>query len=256
MMGYEASELESMQDEEAVQAPEPRAPEPRAPVPEPGLDLSLSPSPSPSPLPESPRRRPERAGQWGGARRGRQVRFRLAPLSPVRSERSEPLGDAASGPQTLEAPALQSSLALGLELQAARAAVAQFDASKAAEEQLSRSFQTRCVLEESVAEGLNVPRSRRLFRDLVSLQVPEEQVLKAALREKLALLPPPQARAPPPKEPPGPGPDMTILCDPDTLCYEAPHLTVEGLPPLRLQARTRPSEDTFLMHRTLRRWEA
>ncbi|XP_029419062.1 protein phosphatase 1 regulatory subunit 35 isoform X4 [Nannospalax galili] len=138
MMGYEASELESMQDEEAVQAPEPRAPEPRAPVPEPGLDLSLSPSPSPSPLPESPRRRPERAGQWGGARRGRQVRFRLAPLSPVRSERSEPLGDAASGPQTLEAPALQSSLALGLELQAARAAVAQFDASKAAEEQLSR----------------------------------------------------------------------------------------------------------------------
>lgn len=43
-----------------------------------------------------------------------------------------------------------------------------------------------------------MPRSKRLFRDLVSLQVPEEQVLKAALREKLALLPP-QARAPPPK---------------------------------------------------------
>lgn len=43
-----------------------------------------------------------------------------------------------------------------------------------------------------------MPRSKRLFRDLVSLQVPEEQVLNAALREKLALLPPP-ARAPPPK---------------------------------------------------------
>lgn len=43
-----------------------------------------------------------------------------------------------------------------------------------------------------------MPRSKRLFRDLVSLQVPEEQVLNAALREKLALLPP-QARAPPPK---------------------------------------------------------
>ncbi|VFV18723.1 upf0683 protein c7orf47-like [Lynx pardinus] len=103
--------------------------------------------------------------------------------------------------------------------------------------------------------GLNVPRSKRLFRDLVSLQVPEEQVLNAALREKLALLPP-QARAPPPKEPPGPGPDMTILCDPETLFYESPHLTVDGLPPLRLQLRPRPSEDTFLMHRTLRRWEA
>lgn len=44
-----------------------------------------------------------------------------------------------------------------------------------------------------------MPRSKRLFRDLVSLQVPEEQVLNAALREKLALLPPPQLRAPPPK---------------------------------------------------------
>lgn len=43
-----------------------------------------------------------------------------------------------------------------------------------------------------------MPRSKRLFRDLVSLQVPEEQVLNAALREKLALLPP-QARVPPPK---------------------------------------------------------
>ena len=58
------------------------------------------------------------------------------------------------------------------------------------------------------------------------------------------------------QEPPGPGPDMTILCDPETLFYESPHLTLEGLPPLRLQLRPRPSEDTFLMHRTLRRWEA
>nr|XP_035929215.1 protein phosphatase 1 regulatory subunit 35 isoform X3 [Halichoerus grypus] len=214
------------------------------------------------------------------------VRFRLAPLSPVRSE-PPPAAAAPSekpaAPQDLGAPAQQSSLALSLELQAARAAAgSQFDAAKAVEEQLRKSFQTRCGLEESVAEGLNVPRSRRLFRDLVSLQVPEEQVLSAALREKLALLPP-QARAPPPKvrdlglflcrapfpfprvtlalgsnspqEPPGSGPDMTILCDPDTLFYESPHLTLDGLPPLRLQLRPRPSEDTFLMHRTLRRWE-
>lgn len=44
---------------------------------------------------------------------------------------------------------------MSLELQNARAAVAsgQFDASKAVEEQLRKSFQTRCVLEEAVAEG-------------------------------------------------------------------------------------------------------
>lgn len=249
-----------------------------------------------------------------------QVRFRLAPPSPVRYEPLPAVAapsEKSAALQDLRAPAPQSSLALSLELQAARAAAAgQFDATKAVEEQLRKSFQTRCGLEESVAEGegdrrlagrgcgcerrrltsssavsgLNVPRSKRLFRDLVSLQVPEEQVLNAALREKLALLPP-QVRTLPPKvrdlgmgpllfpvylrhgflpfpecnrtlgpnsqqEPPGPGPDMTILCDPETLFYESPHLTLDGLPRLRLQLRTRPSEDTFLMHRILRRWEA
>ncbi|XP_037671008.1 protein phosphatase 1 regulatory subunit 35 [Choloepus didactylus] len=265
MMGCGEPELESAEGEEPLAAPgpapEPRAPEPRAPVPEPGLDVSLSPRPeSPEPAHRSPGRRKGRADRRGGARRGRQVRFRLAPTSPGRSE---PPAAAVAAPsekpaaqQELAAPALQSTLALGLELQAARAAAAgHFDAAKAVEEQLRKSFQTRCGLEESVTEGLNVPRSKRLFRDLVSLQVPEEQVLSAALREKLALLPP-QARAPPPKEPPGAGPDMTILCNPQTLFYESPHLTLDGLPPLRLQLRPRPSEDTFLMHRTLRRWEA
>ncbi|XP_046523361.1 protein phosphatase 1 regulatory subunit 35 isoform X1 [Equus quagga] len=293
MMGCGESELESVGREEAVAAPgpppEPRAPESGAPVPEPGLDLSLSPSPSSESTQRpnrSPGRRKGRAERRGGARKGRQVscggdladrppaaprpplhrpalcsqvRFRLAPPSPVRSElppAAAATREKPAAPPDLGAPAPHSSLALSLELQAARAAAGgPFDAAKAVEEQLRKSFQTRCGLEESVAEGLNVPRSRRLFRDLVSLQVPEEQVLNAALREKLALLPP-QARAPAPKDPPGPGPDMTILCDPETLFYESPHLTLDGLPPLRLQLRPRPSEDTFLMHRTLRRWEA
>nr|XP_045000046.1 protein phosphatase 1 regulatory subunit 35 [Jaculus jaculus] len=264
-MSCGASEPEFMESEESVAAPGvppvPRAPEPRIPVPEPGLDLSLSPLPdSPERRSGSPGRRKGRAERRdrgrGRGRSGRQVRFRLAPPSPVRPEppaAADAPSERLAAPRELEAPVPHSSLALGLELRAASGA--QFDAAKAVEEQLRKSFQTRCVLEESVAEGLNVPRSKRLFRDLVSLQVPEEQVLNAALREKLALLPP-QARAPPPKEPPGPGPDMTILCDPNTLCYESPYLTVDGLPPLRLQARPRPSEDTFLMHRTLRRWEA
>lgn len=260
MMNFGTSPLESIESEGALETlgppPEPRAPEPWVLETEPGLDLSLS----PSPLPESPKQRKnspgQRKGRRGGSRRGRQVRFQLAPPSPVRSEPRVAAGALGDGHE-LEAPALQSSLALSLELQNARAAVAsgQFNASKAVEEQLRKSFQTRCVLEETVAEGLNVPRSKRLYRDLVSLQVPEEQVLNAALREKLAMLPP-QPRAPPPKEVLGPGPDMTMLCNPDSLWYESPHLTVDGLPPLRLQARPRPSEDTFLMHQMLRRWEA
>ncbi|XP_006859691.1 PREDICTED: protein phosphatase 1 regulatory subunit 35 [Chrysochloris asiatica] len=265
MMGCGESELGSAA-EEAVAVPEPppepRTSEPGAPVPEPGLDLSLSPSPRPE-SPETPRRSPGRRqgreDRRRGFRKGRQVRFRLAPGAPSRSE-PQPAAvvrsEQPAAPHELEAPALQSTLVLGHELQAARAAAGgHFDAEKAVEEHLRKSFQTRCGLEESVTDGLNVPRSKRLFRDLVSLQVPEQQVLNAALREKLAVLPP-HPRAPPSKEAPGAGPDMTILCDPETLFYETPHLTLDGLPPLRLQLRPRPSEDTFLMHRTLRRWEA
>lgn len=127
------------------------------------------------------------------------MRFHLAPASPGRPEAPKSLEEPGAPPSSLGAPVPQSSLALGLELEAARAAAgSQFDAAKAVEEQLRKSFQTRCGLEGSVAEGLNVPRSRRLFRDLVSLRVPAEQVLDAALREKLALLPP-HPRAPHPK---------------------------------------------------------
>lgn len=87
-----------------------------------------------------------------------QVRFHLAPPSPVRSEPLIAAGapsDDPAAPQPLEVAAPQSSLALSLELQSARAAVAggQFDAAKAVEEQLRKSFQTRCVVEETVAEG-------------------------------------------------------------------------------------------------------
>lgn len=163
-MVYNGSQLESVEEGEAVAVPgpppEPRAPEPGAPVPEPGLDLSLSPrseSPGRGRPNCSPGRRKGRADRRGGARKGRQVRFLLAPPSPVRSE--PPPAAASSSekpeaPQDLGTPVQQSSLALSLELQAARAAAGgQFDAAKAVEEQLRKSFQTRCGLEESVTEG-------------------------------------------------------------------------------------------------------
>ncbi|XP_060223915.1 protein phosphatase 1 regulatory subunit 35 isoform X2 [Meriones unguiculatus] len=158
MMGYGASSSESTEGEEAVEAPgpppEPRVPEPRAPEPEPGLDLSLS----PSPLPESPQRRDggpgRRKGRRGGSRRGRQVRFLLAPRASGGPEPAAAApGDGPAAPHELEAPGLQSSLALSLELRSARAAAAHFDAARAVEQRLRTSFRARCALEETVAEG-------------------------------------------------------------------------------------------------------
>ena len=79
-MVYNGSQLESVEEGEAVAVPgpppEPRAPEPGAPVPEPGLDLSLSPrseSPGRGRRNCSPGRRKGRADRRGGARKGRQV---------------------------------------------------------------------------------------------------------------------------------------------------------------------------------------
>ena len=79
-MVYNGSQLESVEEGEAVAVPgpppEPRAPEPGAPVPEPGLDLSLSPrseSPGRGRPNCSPGRRKGRADRRGGARKGRQV---------------------------------------------------------------------------------------------------------------------------------------------------------------------------------------
>uniref|UniRef100_A0A6I8NZ91 Protein phosphatase 1 regulatory subunit 35 C-terminal domain-containing protein n=1 Tax=Ornithorhynchus anatinus TaxID=9258 RepID=A0A6I8NZ91_ORNAN len=166
-------------------------PEPRgavAPRPEPGLDLSLSPRTSPGPSPEPPCMGILRPRGGGGGGKRRQVRFLLDPR-PSRDASAEPGPE----PGSPAAPELHSSLGLQLQLQRAAAQEAddEFDALRAAEEQLRTSFLTRCGLDGSLAEGLNVPRSRRLFRDLVSLQVPEEAVLSEALRERLALLPPP-----------------------------------------------------------------
>lgn len=88
MMGCEELELESVEGEEPVAAPgsppEPRAPEPRAPVPEPGLDLSLS----PSPRSESPERLNCSPGRRGGARKGRQVSWRMASPATRRQPRA------------------------------------------------------------------------------------------------------------------------------------------------------------------------
>ncbi|XP_001371934.3 protein phosphatase 1 regulatory subunit 35 [Monodelphis domestica] len=243
-------------------------PEPFAskPEPEPGLDLSLSPG---SRSPEQPcsilRREGARAEGRRGRQRARQVRFHLASPGQSPSSRASPSqGKLSTGEllekcealTSLESPGLQSTLALGQQLESVREATAlgQFDALKAAGEQLKSSFLSRCEMEENISEGLNVPRSQRLYRDLVSLQVPKEQVLNAALMERLALLPP-QPQVPPHKEVPAAGPELSILCDPQSLAHESPHLILEGFPLLKLRPQPHPAEDTFLMHQTLRRWD-
>ncbi|XP_072114403.1 protein phosphatase 1 regulatory subunit 35 isoform X2 [Mobula birostris] len=88
----------------------------------------------------------------------------------------------------LVVPEYNTSLALGQELQQLKAA--SFDAKKAAADQLKRSLVTRQCMEGKVTEGLNVPKDQLRYRGLVSLEVPVDEVLNVAVREKMQLVKP------------------------------------------------------------------
>ncbi|XP_062813526.1 protein phosphatase 1 regulatory subunit 35 [Anolis carolinensis] len=173
----------------------------------------------------------------------------MSPQIPVRTEK-EP--EAVSTPAfgLLAAPIPNSSLAIGAEVQAAR--TEGFDAWQAAEELVQRSFRTRCALEAKAGEGVNFPREQRLYQGLVSLQVPTEELLHAAVQEKAALV---RHRPEGRQEMPSAGPDLLAFFNPRELFTETPFLEVEGLPALRLQARTRDPGTTFSMDRKLRQWD-
>ncbi|XP_058037946.1 protein phosphatase 1 regulatory subunit 35 [Ahaetulla prasina] len=226
---------------------------------------------------------PERSGAAGGGGGGgilrreqqekpapRHVRFRIAeqkeeppprvgfpgdPQGVSRAARKEPRGAPARSrsppaPNQLGAPLPHSSLALGAEVRATREQA--FDARQAAEQLVQRSFVARCAAEARVGEGLNIPREQQLYRGLISLQVPAEEVLSSALQGRLALVQnqPERER----KEAAGEGPDLMAFYRPRELFTETPFLEVGGLPPLKLQAQRRHPATTFLMYRKLQQW--
>ncbi|XP_053122389.1 protein phosphatase 1 regulatory subunit 35 isoform X2 [Hemicordylus capensis] len=196
---------------------------------------------------ESSRERPERAKEAPGVSGG--------PPHFTGPPKGEPTGGAAADawqqpPSTLAAPVPHSTLALGAEVQALRAEG--FNARQAAEDLVQRSFVARCVVEARVGEGMNIPRDQQLYQGLVSLEVPEDELLNSAVQEKLVLVRSrPEARKPDPA-----GPDLLAFYDPQELFTETPFLEVEGLPPLKLQPRARDPAATFLMYRKLQQWDS
>ncbi|XP_062904887.1 protein phosphatase 1 regulatory subunit 35 isoform X1 [Mobula hypostoma] len=129
----------------------------------------------------------------------------------------------------LVVPEYNTSLALGQELQQLKAA--SFDAKKAAADQLKRSLVTRQCMEGKVTEGLNVPKDQLRYRGLVSLEVPVDEVLNVAVREKMQLVKPRVEN----KQPTVgvEAPDLMVFYRASELLVEEPHLSVDGLPPLK-----------------------
>ncbi|XP_032092717.1 protein phosphatase 1 regulatory subunit 35 [Thamnophis elegans] len=227
------------------------------------LPCAAAPTPRPPPSPccrpdPAVALSPEPSGGGGGIgilRRGEQekpgprhVHFRIA--EPA-AEEKEPRGAPARSrsppaPHQLGAPLPHSSLALGAEVRATRQQA--FDARQAAEQLVQRSFVARCAAEARVGEGLNIPREQQLYRGLISLQVPAEEVLSSARRPLLQYQPGER------KEAAGEGPDLMTFYRPRELFTETPFLEVGGLPPMKLQAQRRHPATTFLMYRKLQQW--
>nr|XP_028558256.1 protein phosphatase 1 regulatory subunit 35 isoform X1 [Podarcis muralis] len=173
-------------------------------------------------------------------------------LSPAGEEKEEEGEEGSCPPRNpLAGPVPHSTLALVAEVHAVREQG--FNARQAAEQLVQRSFVARCAVEARAGEGMNIRREQQLYQGLVSLEVPEVELLSSAVQEKLALV---RTRPEPRKELDCTGPDLLAFYDPEQLFTESPFLEVEGLPPLKLQPRTRDPATTFFMYRKLRQWDS
>ncbi|XP_053716424.1 protein phosphatase 1 regulatory subunit 35 isoform X1 [Synchiropus splendidus] len=70
---------------------------------------------------------------------------------------------------------LNSTLCLKAEIQALQ--VAEFQSQKAVEKTLKNSGRTKKLIDSRATEGVNITRSKILFNSLVSVQVPEDQLV-------------------------------------------------------------------------------
>ncbi|XP_053572123.1 protein phosphatase 1 regulatory subunit 35 [Bombina bombina] len=215
-------------------APQPLTLDPRLPDSHPLLDISLTPEKNAGIL------RRENSDHQRGQR---QVRFN------VTNHKEETMAPTIilPTPGLLEVPRKHSSIALEQEVQ--NEAEQKFDAMKAVQSELERSYRARRLVENKAAKALNMCRVHNLYQGLVSVEPPAEQIQKLAEKER-------QRRVECKEVTQIEGPDIFIFSQPSDIYTETPYLNVEGLPPLTLLPRTRPSRSTFDMHNKLREWSS
>ncbi|XP_048885764.1 protein phosphatase 1 regulatory subunit 35 isoform X2 [Brienomyrus brachyistius] len=84
---------------------------------------------------------------------------------------------------------LNTTLALKAELE--DLAEKEFDPKRAVQQRLKASVYTKSNISVRATEGVNIPRCQNLYRELVSISVPEDQLISQALHDRLKLVPPP-----------------------------------------------------------------
>ncbi|XP_077414422.1 protein phosphatase 1 regulatory subunit 35 isoform X2 [Vanacampus margaritifer] len=149
----------------------------------------------------------------------------------------------------LEEVELNSTLALKAELLALQGA--EFNTQKAVQEKLQKVEQTKRQINSRATQGINVSRSQSLFTSLVSVDVPESQLISQAVKDRLVLAPPPRNLDSKTAESPSP----SIFLTPD-LFRQKPLPVEEELVNRNPKPAPRPAPSTFDLYRRRNRWEA
>ncbi|XP_072225419.1 protein phosphatase 1 regulatory subunit 35 [Leuresthes tenuis] len=149
----------------------------------------------------------------------------------------------------LERATLNTTLSLKTELQSLQGA--EFNSKKAIEEILQKSERTKSLIGARATEVVNVSPSQLLFTSLVSISVPEDQLISQALQDKLLLTP--------------------TSCGPDIKMREAPSLLFLRISDLlrekplpqeeepvtsKLSPTACPAFSTFDLYRRRRCWDS
>ncbi|XP_077394034.1 protein phosphatase 1 regulatory subunit 35 [Festucalex cinctus] len=149
----------------------------------------------------------------------------------------------------LEEVELNSTLALKAELLALQGA--EFNTQKAVQETLQKVEQTKRLINSRVTQGVNVSRSQTLFTSLVSVDVPESELISQAVEDRLVLAPPPQRLDNKVAE----SPSAVIFFTPD-LFRQKPLPMEEELVNRNPTPSPRPASSTFDLYQRRNRWEA
>nr|XP_057923775.1 protein phosphatase 1 regulatory subunit 35 isoform X2 [Doryrhamphus excisus] len=152
-------------------------------------------------------------------------------------------------PDSLEDVQLNTTLAVKAELLALQGA--EFNSQKAVKETLEKMEHTKKQINSKAAQGINVSRSQTLFTSLVSVDVPESELMSQVFKDRLPLAPPLRSHDAKSTD----GPCHLIFLTSDLFRQkplppeEEPFDSTAGPVP-------RAASSTFDLYRRQRRWEA
>lgn len=150
---------------------------------------------------------------------------------------------------TLTEPTYNSTLSLGQELQELK--VAEFDAKAVVKQKLEESESLRNYVAEKTAEATNIDPDEKLYQNLVSMDVPPDELTHANPTAWKRMKPKPYK----PKDTTYPKPDILDFFDAEELYTEEPCLDFEDTQRPSEGPQLAPLEGIMSLYKRMQIWE-